>query len=111
MNREFDLSARVSVQSKVLWGMLGVVQMANGLIHLSGGEHMILGVIMTAFGLFPVAGELLEQTNESFCGDAERRECRNRERLFESPSTSRFHPRDYVVPYVGRPYRFFLRGE
>ena len=51
MDRAFDLTAHVTLQSKLLWGMLGVVQLANGLLNLAGGEHLVLGTIMVCFGV------------------------------------------------------------
>ena len=59
MDRAFDLSTQVRAQLRVLWSLLGVVQIANGVIHLAGGEHLVLGTITLCFGLFVLPGSFL----------------------------------------------------
>ncbi len=66
-NRVFDLTARVGWTNRFVWGLLGLVMTANGLLNLSrwnssdsgGTQLLVVGVLSTCFGLLVLPGSFL----------------------------------------------------
>ena len=66
-NRVFDLTARVGWTNRLVWGLLGLVMTANGLLNLARwsnsepGEILVLvvGLVCTCFGLSVLPGRFL----------------------------------------------------
>ncbi len=48
--RTYDLTVPVTRQLRVLWRILGVIQIPNGLMHIIRGD-VILGIVIVAVGL------------------------------------------------------------
>ena len=66
MNRVFDLTQHVSIQSSLLWAGAGALQLANGVLNIVGGEHMILGATMVCVGVLMLPGSLLRKRASRF---------------------------------------------